>query len=52
MVSIGISIRDQDFEYATRKLIHTVHEIFLVFLREGPYYEYMVEHLGLDPDRY
>ena len=52
MVSTGISIRDQDFEYATRKLIHTVHEIFLVFLREGPYYEYMVEHLGLDADRY
>jgi len=51
-VSVGITVLDQDFDHATRKLIHIVHEIFLVFLAEGPYYEYMVEHLGLDPDRY
>ena len=36
----------------TRKIIQIVHEIFLVFLVDGPYFEYMVEHLGLDPDRY
>ena len=30
-VSVGIAALDQDFEYSTRQLIHTVHEIFLIF---------------------
>ena len=47
-VSVRISIWDQDFEYATRKLVPTVHEIFLVFLNEESYSEYMVEHPGLN----
>ncbi len=51
-VSIALTVKDGDFEYATRKIIHMVHEIFLIFLVDGPYFEYMVEHLGLDPDRY
>jgi hypothetical protein len=50
--SLTIIVNDGDFEYAVRKLIHTVHEIFLTFLVDGPYYEYMVEHLGLEQDRY
>jgi hypothetical protein len=49
---LTITVNDGDFEYAVRKLIHTVHEIFLTFLVEGPYYEYMVEHLGLEQDKY
>lgn len=51
-ISLTLTIKDGDFEYATRKLIQIVHEIFLVFLVDGPYFEYLVEHLGLDPDRY
>jgi len=51
-VSVAITSLDGDFEYTTRKLIHTVHEIFLGFLHDGPYYEYLVEQFGLDPDRY
>jgi len=51
-VSLGITSLDGDLAYSTRKLIHTVHEIFLGFLRDGPYYEYLVEQFGLDPDRY
>jgi hypothetical protein len=51
-VSITVTVKDGDFDYATRKIIHIVHEIFLIFLVDGPYFEYMVEHLGLDPDRY
>ncbi|MGP0070724.1 MAG: hypothetical protein ACLPWF_02155 [Bryobacteraceae bacterium] len=51
-VSLTVTVKDGDFEYASRKMIHIVHEIFLVFLVDGPYFEYMVEHLGLDPDRY
>ncbi len=51
-VSITLTVKDGDFDYATRKIIHIVHEIFLIFLVDGPYFEYMVEHLGLDEDRY
>jgi hypothetical protein len=51
-VSIALTVKDGDFDYATRKIIHIVHEIFLIFLVDGPYFEYMVEHLGLDEDRY
>jgi hypothetical protein len=52
MVSVTLAVKDGDFDYAARKIIHIVHEIFLIFLVDGPYFEYMVEHLGLDPDRY
>lgn len=51
-ISLTITVNDGDFEYAVRRLIHTVHEIFLTFLVDGPYYEYMVEHLGLEQDKY
>lgn len=51
-VSLTLTVKDADFEYAARKIIQVVHEIFLVFLVDGPYYEYLVEHLGLDPDRF
>jgi hypothetical protein len=52
IVSVQLTVKDGDFDYATRKIIHIVHEIFMAFLVDGPYYEYMVEQLGLDPDRY
>ena len=51
-VSVTVTVKDGDFDYAARKIIHIVHEIFLIFLVDGPYFEYMVEHLGLDEDRY
>jgi hypothetical protein len=51
-VSITVTVKDGDFDYAARKIIHIVHEIFLIFLVDGPYFEYMVERLGLDEDRY
>jgi hypothetical protein len=51
-VSLKLTVKDGDVEYAARKIIHIVHEIFMVFLVDGPYYEYMVEQLGLDPDRF
>jgi hypothetical protein len=52
VVSLKLTVKNGDFDYATRKIIHLVHEIFMVFLVDGPYFEYMVEQLGLDPDRY
>jgi len=51
-VSLAAIIQDDDVEYATRRLVMMVHEIFLTFLVEGPYYEYLVEQLGLEEDRW
>jgi hypothetical protein len=51
-VSLTLASKDLDFDYATRKIIQMVHEVFLIFLVDGPYFDYMVEKLGLDPDRY
>ena len=51
-VSITLTAKDGDFDYATRKIVQIVHEIFLIFLVDGPYFEYMVRHLGLDEDQY
>jgi len=31
-VLITLTVRDGDFAYATRKTVHIVHEIFLIFL--------------------
>jgi hypothetical protein len=49
-VALSVIIKDGDHEYATRKLIHLAHEIFLVFLMDGRYYDYLVENFDLDPD--
>ena len=38
-VSIKINL-GKDLEYGTRKFIHGVNEIFVVFLQDGPYTEY------------
>lgn len=50
-VSLTLQILNGDFDYATRKLIHLVHEVYLAFLIDGPYLDYMVEAFHLDPDR-
>jgi hypothetical protein len=49
-LSLRVDVRQQEYVYCARKLVHVAHEVFMVFLREGPYYEYRVEQLGLDPD--
>ena len=49
-VSLTMTLRDRDFEYATRRLIHLVHETYIAFLPDG-HFEYMVEAFNLDPDR-
>ncbi|MEW6210844.1 MAG: hypothetical protein AB1631_20935 [Acidobacteriota bacterium] len=52
MVSLTMRLRGGDEEYATRKLIHLATEVFLVFLQDGRYYDYMVENFDLDHDRF
>lgn len=52
LVAIALRVLDGNDEYGARKLIHLVHEIFLTFLLDGRYYDYMVENFDLDPDRF
>ncbi len=49
--SLTVSVKDGDYEYAVRKLVGLVHEVYMVFLYDGRYYDYMVETFDLDPDR-
>jgi hypothetical protein len=50
-VSLALTVVDGDFDYGVRKLIQLVHEVYLGFLVDGPYLEYMVSAFQLDPDR-
>jgi hypothetical protein len=49
-VALTATVAGSDYEYAVRKLVHLVHETYLVFLVEGKHYEYLVETFDLDPD--
>jgi hypothetical protein len=50
-VSLVLKVKDGDSEYAVRKLVHLINEIYLVFLADGKYFDYLVETFNLDPDR-
>jgi hypothetical protein len=49
-VALTLKILDGDIEYGVRKLIHLVHEIYLDFLSDGRYHEWLVDTFDLDPD--
>ena len=49
-VALTLTIKDGDFDYAAQRLVHLVHEIYLDFLCDGRYRDYMIANLGLDPD--
>ena len=49
-VSLSLTVVRGEWEYCTRRLVHIAHEIYMVFLPDGPYQEYRVEKLGVDPD--
>lgn len=50
-VSLSLKVIDRDFDYGTRRIIHIVNEIFMDFLFNGIYYDYMIENFDLDPDK-
>ena len=50
--TLTMTVKGADFEYAARKLIHAVHEVYLTYLNDGRYYNYMVEVFDIDPDRF
>ena len=49
-VALTVTVKNGGYEYATRKLIHLVHEVYLVFLYDGRYYDYLIKTFDLDPD--
>ncbi len=49
-VSLALAVKDGDLEYGTRKFVHLVHEMFVTFLADGNYFDYLVEAFDLDPD--
>ena len=50
-ILLVLKIKDNDSEYAVRKLVHLINEIYLMFLADGKYFDYLVETFNLDPDR-
>ena len=48
--SVTLTVLDGDFAYATRAIIDVVHEVYLGFLYDGRYYDYLIETFNLDPD--
>jgi len=50
-ILLVMKIKDGDSEYAVRKLVHLINEIYLTFLTDGKYFDYLVETFNLDPDR-
>ena len=49
-VSLALIVKRRQYEYCTRRLVNLAHEVFMIFLPDGPYYEYRVEKLGVDPE--
>ncbi len=50
-ISVLVRARAGNLEYAVRALIGLVHEVYQVFLRDGRYYEYMIETFEVDRDQ-
>lgn len=50
-ISLLFISKDNDLEYAVEKLINFIHEVFLNFLKDGGYYEYMIATFEIDRDQ-
>jgi hypothetical protein len=49
-IAVSLTVKDGDYEYGTRKLIQVVNEVFLIFLSDGRYHDYVVKIFDLEPD--
>ncbi|MCZ6830650.1 MAG: hypothetical protein O7F73_13880 [Gammaproteobacteria bacterium] len=49
-VALTLRSLDGDMDYAVRRLIALVHEIYLEFLSSGLYHDWLIETFDLDPD--
>jgi hypothetical protein len=50
-IALLFRAKDGEVEYAVRKLIDLVHQVYQVFLRDGLYYEYMIGTFEVDRDQ-
>ncbi len=48
--SVVLIVKDDDYDYALRRLIHLIHETFVIFLLNGMYRDYMVAQLGAESE--
>jgi hypothetical protein len=49
-VSVTLTVKNGEWEYCTRRLVHLAQEVYMVFLHDGPYSDYRVAQLGIDPE--
>lgn len=49
-VALTLHVLDGDVDYAVKKLVSLVNEIYLDFLSSGLYFEWLIETFELDPD--
>lgn len=49
-VALTLVVKRRQYEYCARRLVNLAHEVFMIFLPDGPYYEYRVQKLGVDPE--
>ncbi|MCB1702097.1 MAG: hypothetical protein KDI14_14815 [Halioglobus sp.] len=49
-VALTLHVLDGDVDYAVKKLVNLVNEIYQDFLSSGLYYDWVVETFELDPD--
>jgi hypothetical protein len=49
-VALTLHVLDGDVDYAVKKLVNVVNEIYQDFLSNGLYFDWMVETFELDPD--
>lgn len=50
-VALTLHVLDGDVDYAVKKLVNLVNEIYLDFLSDGLYFDWVVDTFELDPDR-
>ena len=49
-VSLRMAVKGGEYEYGLQRLIHLVHETYLIFLANGMYRDYMSEQLSASFD--
>jgi hypothetical protein len=49
-VAVTLAVKRNQYAYCARRLVNLAHEVFMIFLPDGPYYEYRVQKLGVDPE--
>jgi len=49
-VAVSLAVKRGQYAYCAKRLVNLAHEVFMVFLPDGPYYDYRVQKLGVDPE--